>query len=348
MERKELLQILTVGLRAMSPYNLQPWAFQHKDDKLLIFGKYSHDGFWRVERLIFYCLGTLLENLSEGARHYHYEITSQLNTDIGPTKPLCEVTFKRSSSITPHDISHVLSRYTNRKIYRFDPVPPGTLQEIRTIFSGPGRDVIDVTGNSTFIDHCARLERVRLNHPELWDEMIDALRFSACEAENSRRGLDLRNLEVGWVSRQFLRLAAKNKLFRNFIGTGTISQILAESYQKKQLYGSSLLLLFKNSDWSNNSIVHTWMDLQKITNFLHKEGLNSHLIASGIDIIKIKQEFFSPRQRKTMETTVAAIEKNLNVRSGELVTLLRIGYAEACEIKSLRMDPQDLLLPETT
>jgi nitroreductase len=96
ISRKDLIEILRVGLQAVSPYNAQPWGFQFKDNQLLIYTRHNDRGFWKCKDAIFHSLGAFLENLSEGARHYHYEISFTHETDkyMNLTKPLCFVNFK--------------------------------------------------------------------------------------------------------------------------------------------------------------------------------------------------------------------------------------------------------------
>lgn len=349
MTQNELHDILKVGLKAVSAYNLQPWTFQFKQDQLIIFPKYIERGFLKGFRDTFLCsLGALLENLSEGARHYQYTLTYELlNPDMDLGQPLCRVTFSKIPNPENYDIRHVMERYTNRKMYRQDPVPAGTLAKIREIFAGPTREVIDVSGKTVFIDNCAKLERIRIANFGLNDELIDVISFNAKQAEDRRWGLDLRVLELPYFARLFL-MAERNKFFRGVFGRNFMVQKFAERSTKKSLYGCPLLVAFKNTDTSAQAAVEDWKGIQKILNFLRQQGLNSQLMDVGPVIMKIREDFYNPREHKIVLEADEKIHQCIGTSLANVSTLLRVGYAEECRIKSLRKDPEEFFLPEIT
>jgi hypothetical protein len=349
MNRTDLLKILKVGLQAASPYNSQPWEFEFKEDRLFIYAKYVKHGFLaNFHDGLFYALGAFLENLSEGAKHHHYAMTSRLlSQTIQMATPLCEVTFIQTPQSPEHDISHVLLRCTNRKIYHRQAVPPDILKEMRALFQGGTRQLLDVTGNDRFMNSCALLERVRIANIEFSDDLIDNLCLTPKEAEERRRGLDLRVLELPLLTRLFLR-TERNVFFRRTVGRSIIAQKGAETAKKKALLGCPLLIAFQDHDDSPEILVRNWGAIQKILNFLQQHGLSSHLLASSPDLTKIKRGFYPPEQRKILDQADRDIEMTLGIKMQSILTLLRVGYADDCKIKSLRMDPQDLLRPETT
>jgi len=347
MDRREMIEILKVGLQAVSPYNIQPWEVRFKQDQLIIFPKYFERGFLgNFRNVVLYSLGALLENLSEGAKHLHYEMTYRLlNSEAQIGEPLCEVSFRKTFGSPDHDISHVMSRYTNRKIYRRQPVPASIFEKISSLFAGGAREVLNVTNNDRFINACALLERIRVANLEFNEELIDILCFTPKEAEERRRGLDLRVLELPFYAELFLR-AERNFFFRRAIGGSLFGQVVAEAARKKTLHGCPLLIAFKNLDGSPEAAVHDWMAIQKILNFLQQEGLCSQLVGSSPDLTKVKRAFYLPGERKMLDQADTAIQKSLGMRMQAILTLVRIGYADECKVKSLRVDPETLLLPE--
>ncbi len=346
MEAHILRDILRVGIKAASPYNGQPWGFQLKDSGLLIFAKDAKGGFLEnFENLPFYSLGPLLENLSEGAAHWHYAMSYRLNDKDGLLgKALCEVTFTPTGNTAAHDITHVLARYTNRKLHHTKAVPEHIRAKIRDIFQGPTREALDITQNQVVIDNLASLESMRIDNSELFGEIIDNVCFTPEDAEKLRRGLDLRTLEIPTISAQFLR-ANRNPIFRRLMRGNFIAKAIAKQSHLKLLNGTGLLIAFKETNNASDVLVKDWMDIQKITNFLQKEGLSSHLVASSVDIVKITRTFFEPAQ----QSDIALHEKNIHDAIGMkpefILTLLRVGYADECAIKSLRMNPEDLMIP---
>lgn len=348
MERKEIIEILRVGLKATSPYNGQPWQFQFKNDVLSIFEIYSRGGFLEnFKEVPFYSLGPLLHNLSEGAKHFQYAMTYRLKTrETDLYQALCEVKFQKSSTLPNYDIAHVMSRYTNRKKHRDEYLSPRVLEKIRNSFSGETRAVLNVTNSEAIINNCAALERIRMGNSGLNKEIINQLCYTPEEAEKSRRGLDLRVLEIPAFSQQFLRFS-RNEIFRRTIGQSILAQKVAERSHRKLLRETALLIAFKESDASAEVLVRDWMDIQKIINLLNKDGLSSHIVASSVDIAKISRDFFSKKESDTIDQIEKNIEYHLGIKPQEILTLLRVGYADECAVKSLRVSPEDLLLPET-
>ncbi len=345
MDRHDIIEILRVGLKAISPYNAQPWQFQFKDGRLLIFAKHKDIGFWKFKNLVYYTLGAFLEDLSQGARHWRYEMSYSLGApNYGQSEPVCVVTFKKDLQAPSHDITPVLTRYTNRNTYRPQAVPAAIIEDMRSLFAGPSREIIEVTGNKDFIESCSELERVRVTNKELRDEMAEMMRVTTREAALHPQGLDILTLGVPLHARMFIRFQ-KNPVFRNTIGQSLIPQNLVQTQNTKLLMHSPLLIVFKDEVASHEAIVRDWMDIQKILNRLNSHGLSSHIVASGVDITKIDRSFFSPQELALMDRAQAKIKKSLGVPSHFILSILRVGYAEEYKVKSIRVDPEALLLP---
>jgi hypothetical protein len=348
MDRKEIVDILRVGLKAASPYNLQPWKFKFKNEKLLIFAQYGDKGFlYHFQECILYSLGALLENLSQGAKHYHYEMTYHLLADksFDKTKPLCEVSFQKIVDAQDYDIKHVLSRYTNRNLYSKKKVAPSFLAKINTLFQGKTRRVRDVTNNDTMIDNCSELEKIRAANFELNSEFIGCISFSSFQGARCRQGFDARVLGVPLWQLSFLWLE-KNKYFRQIVGGSYLSQFVTKSIYVNWFRRTPLLLAFEEDDSTVQSLVRDWMDIQRIINDLHREGLSSHLIASGVDLTKMDPAFFSAKENTILDLAQSNVQNKMGISLKKILTLLRVGYAKECLVKSLRMNPEDLLLPE--
>lgn len=342
MDKAELIAILEIGLQAASPYNVQPWQFSFTNDQLLIFPRHNIKGFWSFKDLIYYCLGAFLENLSEGAKHHKYEISYEVFEEL-PQKPVCVVSFKQNLSLQPISVDHIKSRHTNRKLYHATPVPSHILDQMHGIFQGQSCTVLNVTGKQDFIVGCAFLERVRVSNRSLNDELVEAVCYSEAEAIKRKSGLDLRTLELPAQTQGFLR-AMRNPWLRNSIGRSALPQFLAEAYTKNLLLNAPLLVAFKETDPSRLNFVKDWKDIQKILNLLHQNGLSAHLLASGVDATKIDPSLYSVRERGMMEQVQKRFINITGTRSQNILTLLRVGFADACQIKVLRFNPQELFL----
>ncbi len=350
ISRSEIIEILRVGLKAVSPYNSQPWEVQFKEGKLLIFGRYNERGFWKHQNTLYSTLGAFLENLSEGAKHLHYTMTFVLtdNPDLNITKAICEVTFQKTSDNTEYPISHIMSRYTNRKSYHQKPVPGSLLSQIRDIFEGPTSKVFDITGKRKFIESCARIERVRIINLQLRDQIFTNISYSPQEALKQRRGLDIRTLELPLFARFHMYLN-RNRFYRGTIGKSFLPQFFIEHNNKEQLLQTPLLLAFQQLDMTDpDKMIRDWMNIQKILNNLHRDGLSSHLVSSSIDLARMKNFEWGSQELEIISQVEENIRQEMNIEPSSIQTLLRIGYADECKIKSLRKDPEDLFWTETT
>lgn len=343
ISREDLLNILKAGLKAATPYNLQPFEFQWSEEKLFVYPNYQLRGFLiNPKNVVTYSLGAFLENLSEGARHWHYKIeTKFLQLDVDPNHPLCEIKFHKSDETSEYPIDHVMQRYTNRKDYSLRPVAPEILKKIQNIFQGQGRSIVDITKNKTVIDAIVNLEEVRIANFEFNEEIYDLLCMSPQEAEERRRGLDLRVLEFPAYVRWFL-MAQRNPYFHRIFGRGLLAQWGAKKSKLKNLCSCPLLVVFVSPENSEESCVQDWIYVQRILNFLHREGLSAQLVGFTPGNMKTTHAFFIPSQRKILEKSDQVIKKSIGVNLISILILLRIGYAEPCQYRSLRMDPEKM------
>jgi hypothetical protein len=344
ISRNEVINILRVGLQSVSPYNSQPWEVQFNDGKLLIFGRHNERGFWKHKDTIYCTLGAFLENLSEGAKHWHYlmNFTMLHNPDANLTKPFCEVTFTKTSDQADYPIDDVMTRYTNRKAYHARAVPAHILDDIRRIFESTTSKIIDMTGNKSFIGSCAKIEKVRIINQQLRDEICTNLSYDLKEVQERRRGLDIRTLELPLVARLHMYLN-RNPFYRGTFGKSFLPQFFMELNTNKQLMGTPLLIAFQELVLTNpDNLVRDWMNIQKILNLLNKIGLSSHLVSSPVDLTKMKSYKWTSQEANILTRAEASIRKEMNVEISSILTLLRVGYADPCQVKSLRKDPEEL------
>ncbi|MCB9757568.1 MAG: hypothetical protein H6753_03980 [Candidatus Omnitrophica bacterium] len=347
IKREEIIEILRVGLKAVSPYNAQPWEFQLKDGHLLIYTRHNDRGFWKFKDVIFFSLGAFLENLSEGAKHWHYTMTyTHVNdTQMNMTRPICEVHFIKTNDMNNHEIGHIMSRYTNRKAYHPQLVPTPVINEMRSIYHGPSHEILDITGQSALIENFVLLNKIWTMNDSIRDDLVEIFSYSQQEAQTRRWGLDVRVLESPFYVREYLKLN-RNKFFRNIISKSLLIQYFASTVFRKSLVTTPLLLAFKESSHSSANLVRDWMYIQKILNYLQLKGLSSHLIVSPIDMANIGKSFLSTQEMKAVSRVHTNFQKQAGIKITELLALLRVGYADECQIKSLRKDPEELFINE--
>jgi hypothetical protein len=87
------------------------------------------------------------------------------------------------------------------------------------------------------------------------------------------------------------------------------------------------------------------MRIQAALNYLQQERICSHVLASGIDMLKLDPAPFSARERRLLRDAAGRIGDLLKQDPQEVVTVVRIGYADPCKVRALRKPARELMLP---
>jgi nitroreductase len=341
--REEIIAILEVGCRAASAYNLQPWRFRIDGNRVSVFIQKERGGYWDFFPISYYAIGCLLENILEGARHYgcsaSYTLVSHTLSEL---EPVAELEFEKKSDGQSHDVGHVVDRYTNRRLYHDTAVPEPVLRQIPEIFEDESSRVVDVSGNRIFIDCCTAIERIRFRNHFTFREIINYILFDEDEVARSRDRLDVRTLVLSGVAARVLRSSQRRFVAR--VVSRVAGARLAAGYQRRLLLNTPTLLLFVNTSPQTESLVASWMRFQRIMNFLHAEGLSSHLLCSSIDLLKLKTKIFSPRELNQLAAQRRRLEDLAGAEAHTFLGLLRVGFADPCPVRSLRKDVEELLI----
>jgi len=340
---QEIIEILRVGCRAASAYNLQPWRFRVSDHRVSVFIQKERGGYWDFFPISYYAIGCLLENIIEGARHHGYEVSYTLvSHTLSELEPVAELEFNKIHPAEAYDIGHVINRYTNRKSYHDTAVPEPALASAVEIFSDDTSTVVDVSGNRTFIECCTAIERIRFRNHFTFQEIINYILFDEDEASRTKDRLDVRTLELQGIPKQVLKMAQRR--FVAQVAARVAGARLAAGYQRRLLLRTPSLLLFVNTSPETPSLVASWMRIQRIMNRLHRDSLSTHLLCSSIDLLKLKTKIFDNRELGRLVTQRQRLESLAGAEAGAILGLLRVGYADACPVRSLRKDIEDLLI----
>jgi hypothetical protein len=114
--------------------------------------------------------------------------------------------------------------------------------------------------------------KIRAANFELNSEFIGCISFSSFQGARCRQGFDARVLGVPLWQLSFLWLE-KNKYFRQIVGGSYLSQFVTKSIYVNWFRRTPLLLAFEEDDSTVQSLVRDWMDIQRIINDLHREGI---------------------------------------------------------------------------
>jgi hypothetical protein len=119
---------------------------------------------------------------------------------------------------------------------------------------------------------------------------------------------------------------------------------LAARYQRRLLLHTPTLLLFVNTSPQPESLLASWMKIQRVMNSLHSDDLSSHLLCSSIDLLKLKTKIFGHRELGQLASLRRRLEGLAGAEADAFLGLLRVGYADPCPVRSLRKDVEELLI----
>ncbi|MCA9459762.1 MAG: hypothetical protein KC550_04405 [Nanoarchaeota archaeon] len=351
INKQNILDILSIGIKAISPYNIQPWRFKIKNNKVQVYLIKENKGFMKNNDIYYISLGCLLENIAEATNYFNYthKIT-YLSEKIENENPQIKIEFKQNQTTNNHtnSIKHVLSRYTNRKQYLNKKVPKYILKEIKSIYESKTAKVQFIENNLKFNKTYSQFERIRFNNNNLFEELVDHVRFNKKDNLKYKDNLDIKVLETNKFT-TFIMKNFKNPIFHKlitilrFFGAGKE----AGNYMFKLLNSSPIIISFseKNRNWKN--IINCGINIQKILNYIHKEKLSSQICNSGLALFHMqKNELTSEKEKKNFSQAKNEISKILNQDLKTIDFILRLGYAKEAKVKSLRRNIEELIIEE--
>lgn len=341
---EDIVKILKVGTQAASVLNSQPWRFVITGNKVSVYILRMKGGPLDFRYIEIYSTACLLENILEGARHYHYAVTYPPFTENVPeNSPSVELEFTQLPAAEEYPIDHVLDRHTNRKLYYPTPIPPDIPEAIIKLFRSDTARAMDLSENREFIKTCVDIENIRAHSEIVGNAVYDFIHFDQAKADSLKTGLDIRTLEIPPLVSFFYRMT-NNRLIRAVTQKMNLMGFLAPRYHKKLLGSSPLILVFVDTNVERGNMIANWMKIQRVLNLLHRQGLASQLVASGFHLLKSNRNLFNHKELASIESASIKAEKILNAKLDDVVTILRVGYAQPCRYRSKRMNIQDLLI----
>ena len=347
IKNKTITDILRVGCRAMSHYNLQPWRFRIKDDRVLVYilkeGSILAASSYNVYCI---CLGSLLQNMYEGAKHYGFNMSYRLLDDkFRIQEPAAEVVFSRDPSPEEHSIRSVLKRYTNRKLYYSKPVPKEVIEHIRSSYASGSARIIQIADKERFAEAYSDLERIRFLNDRLMSDVHNNFRYIPEKSLRHRDLLDIRTAETSYANRLILRYYG-NPVLRSIVKVLKYVKVdkKAKEYHKNLVINSGANLIFTEQKWDYSKLVRDGERLQRICNYIFSKGLHSHMIVSSMDLLRMPEDIYTEKEYRMLKNAEKELRDLLGVDLNFVIMVMRLGYSDECRIKSLRKDIHDLLL----
>lgn len=346
-----LRPILEAGVRAVSPYNSQPWRFRWNDGAVDVFVLRTKNFFLKLQGISPMTLGFLLENMDAAARAGGRRMEAEfLGTTFGLDHPVARVRFHEGAAPAPAALDGVLARRTHRGPFREEPLDPTVRAEavafLETVSEGPvGARLLEGDAADTLADILADLEALRFGNPKLLAEALEFIRVGKEENERHRDGLDADTLSLPPRTRRALpflkrhpqRLGWLAPLFRHF----------HRRRQREFLRGQSGFIAFTAGAMDPAAFVEMGRRIQRTLNALTRQGLDTQCLLSGLYLLHLafeNPEIFSAEEARTLLLCRRDLELLLGVPDHRIAFLIRIGRAASPAPESLRKDLTAFLL----
>ncbi|SOB58264.1 UBA/THIF-type NAD/FAD binding protein [Pseudodesulfovibrio profundus] len=220
--------IIRAGMQAPSGDNVQPWRFKQDDTGVDIFMESAaDDSLFNVQQAatIVAC-GAAVENMTiaAGACGLGARVNWMPTSHPEHVARLAFSPDDHAGESVLHDV--IWRRVTNRKPYSTRAVEAGVWQRMQeTIEDCPGVSLQWINDKQQLKDFSQAVfwaDRIRTEHRGLHEHLMKMIRFSRTEAETTRDGLPLKNLEAGMAGEQFMKATRPWKVMSalNTVGVG--------------------------------------------------------------------------------------------------------------------------------
>ncbi|HUY91120.1 MAG TPA: hypothetical protein VMV10_20445 [Pirellulales bacterium] len=353
-----VVELVRAATLAPSPDNNQPWRFEFREGRLLVFADASRglpsdtDGMFCL-----LALGAAVENICLAARAMGYAPTVKCLVEKPPLgaaaacPPVAEVTFQPSDAERDPLVDQLTLRCTCRRPFDVRAIGPEKLARLSAAAAEAGDVRVDWLLRREELDSVAQLvaagDRIRFEYQPFHAELYRQLRFRRAEAEQTRDGLDLRTLELppgGGLMLHLLRswtfLSALNRL--------GFSRLLTLSAAKLVRCSGAIGALSVPECEGAAAMAHylaAGRAFQRLWLTTHSEGLALHPLGSlPIFMRPSAQRAALPRHRRLAEKITREFAALVPETSQRVTTILfRIGHAKPPDVRSLRRSPEDVL-----
>lgn len=343
--------LLAAGVRAVSPYNSQPWRFRVVEDRLDVFVLRTKNFFLKLQGISPMTLGFLLENMDAAARARGRRLEAEfLGTTFGLDHPVARVRVVPGGEPDPSAMDGVLARRTHREAFRAEPLAPAAREPLTGLLAGLSDGVatarlVEGERAATLVDILADLEALRFGNPKLLTEALEFIRVGREENERHRDGLDADTLALPPRLRRLLPLLRRHPRW-----VGAVAPFTGHFHRLRQrafLQGQSGFIAFTTGAGDPAAFVEMGRRIQRTLNALSRAGLDAQCLLSGLYLLHLafeNPEIFSAEEARTLLTCRRDLELLLGVPDHRIAFLIRLGRAERPAPESLRKDLSAFLL----
>lgn len=342
-----IIEVLEIGARAMSAYNIQPWRFRFSGDDVLVYCVRRKNFFLKLEGVYYMMIGHLLANLKAGAaaRGYRFEyetLSEALSVDV----PCVRLNFIKEKECR-EEIPHVLSRVTNRNPYLDKPVSEEVKNKIIELGFSPNSSVLVAEGElkNKFAKILSDLEYVRMSNSRLAVEAVEFIRFNEADARAHGDYLRVESLVMTpamiFLIRVLWRLHGLYYFAKVF---GMLEKIYTQQTRIINNSGAIVVFLIQKRECKN--FIDLGIMVQEICNELTRLGVACMPVLSGIylhDVLFENPEILSNSEKNVIINSFRQIDDLLKIQDQRIAYVLRIGYSDVTPSPTIRRDIHQLI-----
>lgn len=243
LSRKALEFLIEAGCQAPSGDNAQPWKFSAADNSVhVLLDRQADDSFFNVNQIasIISC-GAVIENIVIAGSHLDLQTQVSYLSDKRKPDVMAELGFVQNGDRVKTEkkpdplFDSIWKRNTNRKFYERKEIPSDILKNIQDSISClPGTKVCFVSNKQTLkqiAQMVYKADQIRTQNRSLHEHLNKMIRFTQEEAQATRDGLPLKNLEAGLAGEVFLKATKAWKVMSLMNQTGISKAVAFHSFQ---------------------------------------------------------------------------------------------------------------------
>lgn len=344
--------IIKAGIQAPSGDNAQPWRFQVHDNTIQVFlDQRADNSFFNYNQYatIISC-GAALENMRLAASQLGLKAISETFPDERRKNWIASLTLKAGENNSDPLSNLIWERCTNRKGYEKRPLHPRAMKRVRAVVDDfPGMSLHLITAPEA-MKQLGRLvyqvDRIRTEHRPLHEHLNKMIRFTPAEANRTRSGLPLKNLEAGLPGEIFLKITRPWCVMNamNWLGLGRFVALHA----LQSVHHSAGCMLLTSKGTSRKDFLTGGQALQRLWLTLTHQGIAMQPMAAAPLFwnrwLAEGGRNFSARHRDMLTTaweSYQALFPDIDFAEAGHIMLLRLGYAKSITHRTLRKEPAE-------
>lgn len=351
--KEDIRKIANAGILAPSGDNCQPWQIYFDGKDLHLVNIPQRDtSLYNINNIAsFISFGAMIENMTIVAKSLGYKTSVSLFPKGEDVPLVASIGFTKEQIFYDPLLPFIAKRCVNRKPYKpkkLDPYAMDLLFKAADECKGAKLYLIEKDREKNLLAKLLSLnDRIVFENKELHNFLFEHLRWTRKKAEDSRDGMSIDSLELGWLQSKFMRLLSSWSIVRFLNIFGFSRFVPLQSYNLCK--GSSAICLLLNEGIGLDSYVNGGRSLQRIWLTATSLGLSLHPmtgITFLIQRVRSGGEGLSISHKKLLLNIYQRLQKLCPLEEDHsLIMAFRIGYADSPSDKSLRF-PLDKVLVE--